>query len=42
MPNSFAFDVLVHKKKILKKIPLFGPFLGTGPFVTLGTLFENV
>jgi len=37
MSNSFAFDLLVQKK-IFKKVPLFSPFLGVGPFVTLGTL----
>jgi len=41
MPNSFAFDLLVHHKKIFLKIHFVGPFLGAGPFVTLGTSFEK-
>jgi len=42
MPINFAFDLLIHQKKIfLKNNPLFGPFLAAGPFVTLGTSFEQ-
>jgi len=40
MPNSFVYDLLVHQKKTFKVFPLFGPFLGAGLFVTLGTSFE--
>jgi len=37
MPNIFAFGLLVQK--ILKTFSLFYPFLGAGPYVTLGTSF---
>jgi len=40
MPN-FAFGLLVHQK-ILKIFPLFGPFLGVGPFMTPGTLLHKL
>jgi len=41
MPNIFAFGLLVLHQKIFKTIPPFGPFLGAGPFVILGTSFEQ-
>jgi len=40
MPNILAFGLRVHQN-IFKKMPLFGPFLGAGPFMTPGTLFAQ-
>jgi len=36
-PNIFAFGQLVHQKKILKRISLFGPFVWVGKFDILET-----
>jgi len=42
MLNIFTFGLLVHHHQIFKSFPIFGPFLGSGPFVTLETSLNKL